>query len=176
MNLMVKLIIIQIITCLIQYYIATTHKVKNVLLVTFLFNFANLLCYLFNGDMPTVYSYILICIRSFIYVFRDKIKAHKWHPIIPLLFITIQCITGALTMTNPWQLIPVIAPCFVCYYMWFWDTQQRFRIGNIIGNGSWFVYNMNTGLYIVAIGRIVTVMINAITYFKKRKGKNENCI
>ncbi len=104
---MIKLILTQIIVCIIQYYIATTEKTKNIFLVTFLFNFFNGLCYYLNKDMPTVYLYIVICVRSFIYIYKDKIKIHKWHPIIPFLFIGVQIVVGILTLDNYWQ-------CFLC--------------------------------------------------------------
>ena len=87
---MIKLILTQIIVCIIQYYIATTEKTKNIFWVTFLFNFFNGLCYYFNGDMPTVYFYIVICVRSFVYIYKDKIKVYKWHPVIPFFFIGVQ--------------------------------------------------------------------------------------
>ena len=168
---MIKLILTQIIVCIIQYYIATTEKTKNIFLVTFLFNFFNGLCYYLNKDMPTVYFYIVICVRSFIYIYKDKIKIHKWHPIIPFLFIGVQIVVGILTLDNYWQLIPMIMPCYVCYYMWFYYTTQKLRIGNIIGNSAWFIYNTVTGLYIVAAGRLITVVMNLITYIKRRRSE-----
>ena len=166
---MVRLILAQILVCIIQYYIATTEKKKNIFLVTFLFNTANMLCYILNKDWPTVYFYIIICVRSFIYIYKDKIKTRKWHPIIPTLFIMVHIVVGILTIENAWQLIPMLMPCYVCYYMWFYDTTQKLRIGNIIGNSAWFIYNTATGLYIVAAGRIITVIMNLITYIKRRK-------
>ena len=166
---MIQLILTQIVVCIIQYYIATTEKTKNIFWVTFLFNFFNGLCYFFNGDMPTVYFYIVICVRSFIYIYKDKIKVHKWHPVVPIFFIGVQILVGILTLDNYWQLIPMIMPCYVCYYMWFYDTTQKLRIGNIIGNSAWFIYNTATGLYIVAAGRLITVIMNLVTYIKRRK-------
>ena len=165
---MVQLILAQIAVCIIQYYIATTEKIKNIFWVTFLFNFANLICYFFNGDISTVLLYILICIRTFVYIFRDKLKLHKWSVIISFGFIAIQLVVGFATMTSYWQIIPILTPCYVCYYMWFYETTQKLRIGNIIGNANWCVYNTVTGLYIVAIGRLVTVIMNLVTYIKRR--------
>jgi hypothetical protein len=88
--------------------------------------------------------------------------------------ILAQGIIGFLMMENLWQIIPIIIPCYICYYMWFYDTTQKLRIGNIIGNGTWGIYNTATGLYIIAIGRLITVLINAIEYTKKQKCKTNN--
>ena len=166
---MVQLICTQVVTCLIQYYIATTEKIKNIFWVTFLFNVANMLCYALNSDMMTVAMYIIICVRSFIYVYRDEIKKHRWHSLVPIICVLLQGGVGFAMIENPWQLIPTIIPCYVCIYMWFYDTTQKLRIGNIIGNGAWGIYNTVTGLYIVAVGRLITVIMNIVAYIRNRK-------
>lgn len=63
------IIITQIIVVLINYYIATTENKKNIYVVTFLFNFSNLVMYLANKDKTTAILYIVISVRSFIYIY-----------------------------------------------------------------------------------------------------------
>lgn len=170
---MIQLILAQLLVCAVQYYIATTEKIKNVLWTTFLFNFFNLVCYFINGDLTTTCIYVLICVRSFVYTYRDRIKKHKWHHLVPAAAILAQIIVSIFTIENPWQLIPVIIPCYVCYYMWYYDTTQKLRIGNIIGNGAWCVYNTVTGLYIVAVGRLITVVMNIAAYAAKKTTRDK---
>ena len=163
----------QILVCIVQYYIANTEKVKNIFITTWLFNVFNLLCYFIKDDKTTVYVYILISVRSFVYIYRDKIKKHRFHFIVPALAVVAQLIVGYLTITNYWQLIPVLIPCYVCYYMWYYDTTQKLRVGNIIGNGAWGIYNAATALYIIAVARFVTVIMNVAAYIKHRHQKEE---
>lgn len=164
---MLNVIIMQCIVVAINIYIANTENKFRIYFVTFLFNFANLLMYAFNNDKTTAIIYIVISIRSFVYIFKDKIKT----PIVPIIAILAQLIVGFNSIENIWQLIPIITPCLVCYYMWFCKTTQQLRIWNAICNGAWGVYNFKTGLYIVMISRIITVIANLQAYFKNRSSR-----
>lgn len=173
---MVQLIITQVITLAIQCYIATTKRIKNILFVTFLFNFANLVCYAFNSDIWTVVTYSVICVRSFIYIYRDKLKAHDASFIVPLLFVFTHLLLGfndwiesGHTFMNSWRILTIFAACWNCYYMWYYDTAQKLRIGNIVSNGTWFAYNVITELYIIAAGRILAVAANFVAYIKNKR-------
>ena len=155
---------LQIIVVITNYYIATTENKKNIYITTFLFNFFNLIMYLLNGDATTAISYVIISARSFIYIYKDKLKSIA----IPIICILIQLFIGITTIDNIWQLIPIITPCFVCYYMWFAKTTQQLRIWNAVCNGLWGVYNFQTGLYIVMVSRVITVITNLCAYFYHR--------
>lgn len=165
---MIEIIITQIIVVIINAYIATTEKIKNIYIVTFLFNLANLIMYAVKDDKTTSLIYIVITVRSLVYIYKDKIKS----PIIPFIAIAAQLIVGFKNIENIWQLIPILTPCWVCYYMWFCKTTQQLRINNAICNLAWFIYNFKTGLYIVAISRLITVGSNIAAFIKNRKVKN----
>lgn len=166
---MLNIIIAQLIVVLINIYIANTENKFRLYFVTFLFNLANLIMYLINEDKVTAILYIIITVRSFIYIFKDKFKT----PIVPIIAILVQLFVGFKKIENIWQLIPIIIPCLVCYYMWFCKTTQQLRIWNIICNAAWAIYNLQTGLYIVMISRIATVLANLIAFLKN---KNNNVI
>lgn len=161
-----NIFIMQIIVVLINTYIAITEQKKHIYIVNFLYNFSNLLLYFFTQDTTTVCIYILISLRSFVYIYKDKLYKHKW---IPILFILLQILVGIITIENFWQVLTILAPCYVCYYLWFYETTQQLRIGNIINNFLWFIYNFVSGLYIIAISRIITIIVNLITYTYKHK-------
>lgn len=169
-----QLIGAQILVCIVQFYIATSENIKHIFIVTFLFNVFNLLCYWFNGDTATTYLYIVICIRSLIYIYRDPIKEHKWHFVIPIIAIVVQLMVGIKAIENIWQLIPILVPCYVNYYLWFYETTQKLRIGNFIGNASWCVYNAVSGLWIISASRCVTAIMNAISYWNHKEKVEEN--
>lgn len=164
---MIEIILMQIIVVLINIYIANTENKFRLYFVTFLFNLSNLIMYLVNNDQVTAILYIIITIRSFIYIFKDKFKT----AIIPIIAILVQLIIGFKEIENIWQLIPIIIPCLVCYYMWFCKTTQQLRIWNMICNAAWGLYNFKTSLYIVMCSRIITVIINLIAYLKNKDKK-----
>lgn len=156
-----SLILAQVLTVCVQAYIANTHSTRRVLVATFLFNCANMLCYFLNGDMTTVWLYVVICIRSVVYVWRDDLRSLRLSWVIPVVFIGIQLAIGLATIESPWQILPTLIPCYTIYYLWHYESLQRLRIGNMLANGAWGVYNVVTGLYIVALGRLATVLLNA---------------
>ena len=170
---MTTLIIFQILGLIFQFYIATLHNRTHVMAVTFLFNFSNLICYLLNNDITAFYSAIIICVRTFVYIFMEKFKTYKWHWVIPCIAIFIQLVIGMQTISNIFELIPILAPCYTCYYLWFYDSLQKLRVGNIIGNSMWFIYNMSTGLYILSVGRAITVFMNVGSFCKNRTKENK---
>lgn len=159
-----SVIIIQIISVLINSYIAFAKNIKHIYIVTFLFNLSLMILYLVNQDKTTFIIYIIITIRSFIYIYKDKFKTN----IIPWIAIIIQLILGILTMDNIWQVISILTPCYSCYYLWYSKNTQELRIGNIIANSLWLIYNLVVGLYIVMIMRFITVIMNIIAYNKHK--------
>lgn len=157
--------LMQIITILVNIYISFTEKKKRIYIATFLLNLSQLLMYMFNNDLTTTLIYIVITVRSFIYIYKDKFKTD----IVPYLAILIQLIIGYYTIENTMQILSVLIPCYTCYYLWFYDDTQKIRIGNIIANTLWGVYNIATGLYIVLIMRAMTIISNIVAYIRRRK-------
>jgi hypothetical protein len=127
--------------------------------------------YLVNGDKTTAILYIVISGRAFVYIFKDTVieKLKKWAIIVPIIAIILQIVVGFSSIENIWQLLPIITPCYVCYYLWFYNTTQKLRIGNIVNNSLWLIYNVVTGLYIVSISRLITVIVNIVSYIKNKK-------
>ena len=167
-----SILVSQLIVVLINTYIAFTERKKNIYIVTFLFNFANLVMYLFNNDKTTAIIYVVISVRSLVYIFKDIIinKLGRLSIAVPILCIVVQLLVGFTQIESLWQLIPILTPCYVCYYLWFYDTTQKLRVGNIIGNALWFFYNCITGLYIVAVSRLVTVAVNIVSFSLNKRG------
>ena len=159
--------IMQIISVIVNTYIAFTEKKKRIYVATFLLNLAQLLMYFFNDDLTTGLIYIVIVIRSLVYIYKDKFKTN----IIPYLAIFVQLLIGFLTIQSPIQILSILLPSYTCWYLWFYETTQKIRIGNIIANIAWAIYNICTGLYIVLIMRIITVLSNLIAYIKYNKNE-----
>ena len=162
--------LMQILSVIVNTYIAFTEKKKRIYIATFLLNLAQLLMYFFNNDITTTLIYIVIVIRSLIYIYKDKFKTN----IIPYVIIVIQHLIGFSTIETPIQILSIILPCYTCWYLWFYESTQKIRVGNIVSNLTWGIYNICTGLYIVLIMRAITVLSNLIAYIKYSKKYNKN--
>ena len=178
---MIEIILAQLVVT-VNTYIAFSDSRKNIYITTFLFNTVNLCMYLVKKDEVTVIMYIFITLRSFVYIYREKYINRKYlKHIIPFTFIIIQMTIGFALMTNLWQLLSILTPCYVCYYTWYAKDLQNMRTGNMINNLSWGIYNLHSELYIAFISRIATVISNIIAYKTKDKHskvgeyKNRGC-
>jgi len=156
--------IMQIVTIIVNIYIAFTEKKKRIYIATFLLNFSQLIMYFYDGDLTTALIYIVIVIRSFIYIYKEKIKTNS----IPYIIIIIQVLIGVLTIETKLQLISIVISCYSCWYLWFYNNIQKLRIGNIIANTAWAIYNICNGLYIILIMRAITIASNWIAYIKRK--------
>ena len=161
--------VMQIVTVIVNMYIAVTEKKKRIYIATFLLNLSQLIMYFFNNDLTTAFIYIVIVIRSLIYIYKDKFKTN----IIPYVAILIQLIIGYFTIENAIQILSVLIPCYSCWYLWFYKDTQKLRIGNIIANTVWAVYNIYNGLYIILIMRSMTIGSNAIAYIRRKRNLEE---
>ena len=161
--------IMQIVTVIVNMYIAFTEKKKRIYIATFLLNLSQLIMYFFNNDLTTALIYIVIVIRSLIYIYKDKFKTN----IIPYVAILIQLIIGYFSIENAVQIVSVLIPCYSCWYLWFYKDTQKLRIGNIIANTVWAVYNIYNGLYIILIMRSTTIGSNAIAYIRRKRNLEE---
>lgn len=156
--------LMQVITVLVNIYISFTEKKKRIYIATFLLNLSQLFMYYFNNDITTTLIYIIITVRSFVYIYKDKIKTN----IIPYIAIVLQLGIGFFTIENKMQILSILIPCYSCWYLWFYNDTQKLRVGNIIANAAWAIYNIATGLYIVLIMRAITILSNMIAYEKRR--------
>ena len=157
--------IMQIITLIVNIYISFTEKKKRIYIATFLLNFAQLLMYYFNNDTTTALIYIVITVRSLLYIYKDSFKTH----LLPYIAIAFQLIIGYFTISNYTQIISILIPCYSCWYLWFYKDTQKLRIGNIIANFAWAIYNILGGLYIILIMRLITIASNLIAYTKIKR-------
>ena len=156
--------LMQIITVITNIYISFTEKIKRIYIATFLLNLAQMIMYFVNNDITTGIIYIVIVIRSIIYIYKDKFKSN----LMPYLMICIQLIIGIFTIENKTQIISIIIPCYTCWYLWFYNDTQKIRVGNVIANTAWAIYNMIGGLYIILIMRAMTIGSNLIAYVNRK--------
>lgn len=157
--------LMQVITILVNIYISFTENKNRIYIATFLLNLSQLLMYWFNNDLTTTLIYIVITIRSFIYIYKNKFKTN----FLMYIAIIIQLIIGFFTIEQNIQILSILIPCYTCWYLWIYNDTQKIRIGNIIANILWAVYNIATGLYIILIMRVITITSNIIAYIKRNE-------
>lgn len=157
--------IMQVITVIVNIYISFTEKKKRIYIATFLLNLSQLFMYFFNNDITTGLIYIIIVIRSVIYIYKDKFKKD----IIPYVIISIQVLVGVFTLKNNLQIFSIMIACYSSWYLWFYNDTQKLRVGNVIANSAWSIYNICQGLYIIIIMRVITILSNLIAYIERKK-------
>lgn len=157
--------LMQILTIISNIYISFTEKNKRIYIATFLLNFSQLIMYVFNDDLTTGLIYIVITLRSFLYIYKDKFRTN----IIPYTAMIIQLLIGYFTIQNKFQILSILIPCYSTWYLWFYNDTQKLRIGNIVANTAWAVYNIYSGLYIILIMRFMTIGSNLIAYIRRKR-------
>ncbi len=160
-NMDTELIIIQIVVVLVGIYLAFTENKKNIYVVTFLFNLATLIMYVVNKDFATSVSCTILTARAFIYINKDRLKERmgSFSTVIPVFFIGLHLVMGAVTLENPWQLLSMLAPSITTGYMWWGRNTQELRAGNFVTYCMWAVYEAVSGLYIVMASDIISTVV-----------------
>lgn len=160
--------IMQALGLALNIFIALTHDTKKIYLFTFLFNAANLTIYILTQDWAACVSGVLITLRSFAYMHKERVNG-QW---MPWAFISLHIFLGLMLMTSLWQIATIMAPVTVCYTMWFWKGQfQKLRVGNIINAGLWLVYNLHVGLWVTALCRLMTIAANLLGMYKEVRSR-----
>lgn len=159
------LVIAQVLTLSISIYIAFTKSVRRLFVADFILNASLLACYILISDTATALIYIIGAIRSFLYIYKDRFRGN----IVPVLMIVLSAGVGLATMRYPHQLLSIATACWVCWYMWSWhDNKQKIRLGNVLANASWGIYNSIVGLCIVVIMRVFLVCANMVSIYQHR--------
>lgn len=161
-------IALQIISFVVAVYIAFSHKKKNILIATFMFNFLQLALYLIIKDYSTAYSSILINIRSIVFLFQDKIKTNRVGNIIPFLFVIAHITVGVTHIEHWYQTFTMIAPIIIILSLWFEKNRQRMRVEQSVSDILWIVYNAIAGIWIVSAVKTLCVFMSIIAMIKNK--------
>lgn len=161
--------VLQAVGFLLNVYVAFARNTRRIYLSTALFNLANLVLYFCMKDWPAVLTYVLITVRSFVYTYMEPDPKTAWRKTVPILFCGLHMAVGIASIRDPWQLLTVVAPVTVCLSMWFWKGQlQKLRVGNVANAACWLAYNLHTGLYIIALTRVATIVANLAALYRNR--------
>lgn len=158
------LYISQILLVVSSIYISVADSKKKIYLVNFLFNVLCLTMYLIQRDTSSSVIYLFITIRSLLYTLRKK-STGDW---VPVTCTIAQLTIGCLSYSNPWNIISIAAPTISCLYLWYCKDLQNMRLWNVLNHSLWLIYNIQAGLLIAAISRVIIVISNMISYLKEK--------
>lgn len=94
-------------------------------------------------------------VRNFVYGFRDKKWAQGY--VIPVIFLIVSVAAVALTWSNAWDMLPLIAAFFATVANWQTDT-RRLRYLTYPVSASWLVYNIINRSYAGMCNEIFTIV------------------
>lgn len=167
-------IILQILAVGFGIYTAFSHKKKNVLIATFIYNALNLACIFIIKDFSTLYSSILINVRSVLFLFQDKIKIHKNANTLPWIIVLCHIAIGVANVQNWYQILSVIAPILITLALWFETNRQRLRAEQMSSEVIWLTYNACVGLYLLCIVRFLIIVSLTTAMIKNKNAKKDS--
>ena len=117
-------VILQIIALVAGILVAVVKKKNEVLVVTFAYNIFSLLSIFIKGDYTTVWSCVVINIRSIVYLFQDRLKKHKYANSIPFVVILAHIVLFILCFNHWYQVLTYVAPIILALALWF-ESDRR---------------------------------------------------
>lgn len=158
------LIIVQIFQVIYSSYIMFLDKKKNMLINMFISNAISLVVFAIADLKSAFLATIIIAIRSFLFMFRDRYKTN----FIFYFCLILHILSGIITFDGLISLMPALTAIISICVIWF-GNEQQIRLGLLIPNFIWFVYYCIFGIYISATFSIISSIFEIISYFKNNK-------
>ncbi len=160
------IVIIQIVQVIYSIYIMFLDKKKNMLINMFISNLISLILFQVAGLSAASLTTIIITLRSFLFMFKEKYKTN----VVFWTCLGLHIMAGILTFTGISSLLPCITAVISVVVLWF-GNEQQIRIGTVIANFIWVVYYLINGIYISAVTNIIIILFTILSYIKNNKNK-----
>lgn len=158
------LIVVQIFQVIYSCYIMFLDKKKNMLINMFISNTISLVVFAVAGLNSAFLTTIIIALRSFLFVFRDKYKTN----FIFYFCLFLHILSGIITFNGFISIMPALTAIITLFIIWF-GNEQQIRLGLIIPDFIWFIYYCIFGIYISATFNLITIIFKIISYSKNKK-------
>lgn len=158
------LTIVQIFQVIYSCYIMFLNKKKHMLINMFISNAISLIMFFIADLKSALLTTIIITIRSFLFMFRDKYKTN----LIFYFCLILHILSGIITFDGFISLLPMLTAVISVFIIWF-GNEQQIRFGLIIPNTIWVIYYCIFGLYISAVFNITVIISQIISYIKNNK-------
>ena len=121
------LIVVQIFQVIYSCYIMFLNKKKNMLINMFISNTINLVLFAVAGLNSAFLTTIIIALRSFLFVFRNKYKTN----FIFYFCLFLHILSGIITFNSFISIMPALTAIISIFIIWF-GNEQQIRLGLII--------------------------------------------
>lgn len=158
------LTIVQIFQVIYSCYIMFLKKKKNMLINMFISNAISLIIFLIADLKSAFLTTLIIAIRSFLFMFREKYKTN----FIFYFCLILHILSGIITFDGFISLLPMLTAIISVFIIWF-GNEQQIRFGLIIPNIMWVIYYCIFGLYISAVFNMIVIIFQVISYIKNNK-------
>lgn len=158
------LIIVQIFQVIYSCYIMFLSKKKNMFINMFISNAISLIIFLIADLKSAFLTTLIITIRSFLFMFKDKYKTN----FIFYFCLVLHVLSGLITFDGFISLLPVLTAIISVFIIWF-GNEQQIRFGLTIPNIIWVIYYCIFGIYISATFNIIIIISQIISYIKNKK-------
>ena len=158
------LTIVQIFQVIYSCYIMFLKKKKNMLINMFISNAISLIIFLIADLKSAFLTTLIIAIRSFLFMFREKYKTN----FIFYFCLILHILSGIITFDGFISLLPMLTAIISVFIIWF-GNEQQIRFGLIIPNIMWVIYYCIFGLYISAVFNMILIIFQVISYIKNNK-------
>lgn len=158
------LTIVQIFQVIYSCYIMFLKKKKNMLINMFISNAISLIIFLIADLKSAFLTTLIIAIRSFLFMFREKYKTN----FIFYFCLILHILSGIITFDGFISLLPMLTAIISVFIIWF-GNEQQIRFGLIIPNIMWVIYYCIFGLYISAVFNMIVIISQVISYIKNNK-------
>jgi len=123
--------------------------------------------YLMLGKYSAVFANLLGAARNVIYGFRGKYKFAD-SKIIPVISVIVFAVTGVLTYTNPFDILPMLAMIFASL-AFFVKEERKLRYMSLLIATPWLTFAVYAGSIagIISDGSVLISIILAIIRYRK---------
>lgn len=143
---------------------------KKIRFLGILMNVFQAISYMFLGATSGYAMLIIAIIRNLIFFKLNKQEYTTSYKLLLFALLLIITITGALTYTNIFSLLPVIA--IVIYSIGVWQKSPKlYKLLSIPNCLLWVIYNLYVASVIASIDEFVMLILSIVGFYKEFKDK-----
>lgn len=143
---------------------------KKIRFLGILMNVFQAISYMFLGATSGYAMLIIAIIRNLIFFKLNEQEYTTSYKLLLFALLLIITITGALTYTNIFSLLPVIA--IVIYSIGVWQKSPKlYKLLSIPNCLLWVIYNLYVASVIASIDEFVMLILSIVGFYKELKDK-----
>lgn len=146
---------------------------KKIRFLGILMNVFQAISYMFLGATSGYAMLIIAIIRNFVFFKLNKQEYTTSYKLLLVGLLLVIGITGAVTYTNIFSLLPVIA--IVLYSIGVWQKSPKvYKLLSIPNCVCWIVYNLSVASIVASIDEFVMLILSVIGFYQEIKSTNKD--